>query len=301
MKRFLKLVICASCSLAPVFCADDSKSSAPETGPYHVLKTEILGGDGSWDYITLDCEARRAYLSRETRVIVVDMETLKPIKEILGTDGVHGIAIAPEFNRGFTSNGRSDTVTIFDLKTLEKTGEAKAGPKPDAIIYDPATKRTFVMNNGGTTATAINAATGETVGNVELGGAPEFAVSDGNGRIFVNLEDISEVVAVDAQKLTVLNRWPLTPGKTPTGLTMDLEHHRLFSGCRGNKALEVMDSDNGMVLASPPIGTGVDAAAFDPLTQNAFASNGDGTLTVIHEDAPDKFSVVQNVVTRLGR
>jgi len=267
---------------------------------YSVIKKEVIGGDGSWDCLTVDPDARRLYISRETRVMVLDMDTMKVVKEIEGTNGVHGIALVPEFNRGFTSNGRDNTVTIFDLKTLEKTGEAKTGAKPDVIVYDAFSKRVFACNNGGTTATAIDAKTGEVAGNVELGGNPEFAACDGKGRIYANLEDKDEVVEFDTVKLTALNHWPLAPGKTPTGLALDIEHRRIFSGCRGSKTLEVMDADSGKIVASPAIGAGVDGTAFDPTTQNAFSSNGDGTLTVIHEDSPDKFSVIQNVATQTG-
>ena len=274
--------------------------AAEEPAPgYHVVKKEVIGGEGSWDYLSLDADARRLYISRETRVIVLDMDTFKTIKEIPNTNGIHGVALVPELNRGFTSNGRDNTITIFDLKTFEKVGEAKAGPKPDAIVYEPFSHRVFAFNNGGTTATAIDAATGQAVGNIELGGAPEFAVSDGKGHMYVNLEDKSEIVAFDPTKLQVLNHWSLAPGEAPTGLAIDIEHRRLFSGCH-SKTMQVMDADTGKIVASLPIGAGVDAAAFDPGSQMAFSSNGDGTLTVIHEDTPDTYHVVQNVVTQTG-
>ncbi len=267
---------------------------------YRVLSKDVVGGDGSWDYLTIDPDARRLYIARETRVIVFDMDTHKVIKEIDKTNGVHGVALVSEFNRGYISNGRDNTITIFDLKTFERIGEAKAGPKPDAIVYDPGSHRVFAFNNGGTTATAIEAETGAVAGNIELGGAPEFAVSDGKGHMYVNLEDKSEIAEFDPATLKVLNHWPLAPGTTPTGLAMDREHRRLFSGCRGSKTLVVVDADTGKIIASPPIGAGVDAAAFDASTQTAFSSNGDGTVTVIHEDTPDSYSIVQNVVTQIG-
>jgi len=267
---------------------------------YRVLKRAVLGGDGSWDYLTIHPETRRLFIARESRVMVLDMETLKVVKEIPGTNGVHGVAIVPESNRLFTSNGRDGVIGIYDFGTLEKLGEAKAGVKPDAIIYDAPSRRVFAFNNGGTAASVLDARTGDAVGSVELGGAPEFAVSDGKGHVYVNIEDKSEVVEIDAMKLSVLNRWPLDPGKAPTGLAMDSVHRRLFSGCRGSKTLEVMDADSGRVLASLPIGGGVDAVAFDPELQMAFSSNGDGTLTVVHEETPDKFHVVQTVSTQPG-
>ncbi|MGD0094646.1 MAG: YncE family protein, partial [Planctomycetota bacterium] len=238
------------------------------------------------------------FIARETRVMVLDMDTCKLVKEIPNTNGVHGVAVVPEFNRAFTSNGRDNTVSILDLKTLEKVGEVKTGPKPDAIVYDPVSKRVFVADNGATTETVIDAATGQAAGKVEVGGAAEFAVSDGQGRMFANLEDKNEVVCFDTAKLTALSHWPLDPAKQPTGLAADLEHHRLFSGCRGGKLLQVLDSTSGKIVASLPIGAGVDAVAFDPATQTVFSSNGDGTLTVIHEDTPDTYHVVQNVATQ---
>jgi len=269
-------------------------------GGYKVVKKEVIGGNGSWDYVTIDSEARRAYITRETHVMVVDMESLKVVKDIEGTAGVHGVALVPELNRGFISCGRSNTVVVIDTKTLEKVGEVTAGKKPDAIAYDPASKRVFAMNNGGTNATAIDAATMKAVGEVELGGAPESAVSDGKGHMYANLEDKGEIVAFDPVKLTVLNRWPLSPAKTPTGLAFDAEHHRLFSGCRGGKAMVVVDSESGKIVSSLPIGGGVDACAFDAQEQNAFSSNGEGNLTVVHQASPEKYSVLQTVTTAPG-
>ena len=202
--------------------------------------------------------------------------------------------------RFFTSNGRDGKIGIYDLKTFEKLGEAKAGAKPDAIIYDAASHRVLAFNNGGSNASAFDARTGDFVGDVELGGAPEFAVSDCKGHVYVNIEDKGEIIEIDTMKLAVLNHWPLSPGETPTGLAMDLGHRRLFSGCRGSKTLEVMDADSGRILSSLPIGGGVDAVSFDPESQTVFSSNGDGTLTVIHEDAAAKFQVVQTVATQVG-
>lgn len=287
-------------SLATVFTLA-LRAAEPIPGiEYRVLQKELLGGEGSWDYLSIDSDARRLYISRETRVLVVDLDTRKIVHQIEKTNGVHGIALVSEFNRAYTSNGRDNTVTAFDLKSYEKVGEASAGPKPDAIVYDKFSHRVFAFNNGGTSATAIDAALGTISGQIDLGGAPEFAVADGKGHMFVNLEDKSEVVEFDSTKLTVLNRWPLAPGKTPTGLAMDLEHRRLFSTCRGSKTLVVLDADSGKIVASLPIGAGVDAAVFDPESQNVFASNGDGTLTIIHEDAPDAYHVSQNLTTQPG-
>ena len=217
--------------------------------------------------------------------------------EIPDTLGVHGIAIASDLGRGFTSNGRANTVTIFDLKTLSTLGTIKVGTNPDAIVYDADTKRVFTMNGRSQDATAIDAANGTVVGTLALGGKPEFAVADGKGSIFVNIEDKSELVEFDPQKLAVLHHWPLAPCQEPSGLAMDRKNRRLFAGC-DNKMMAVVDADTGKIIATPAIGEGVDANGFDPATNLAFASNGDGTLTVVHEDSPNKFTVVDNVPTK---
>ena len=273
--------------------------AAPPEGGYHVIKKVTLGGDGFWDYLKVDPDGRRLYISRGTHVMVVDADTYAVVGDIPDTQGVHGIAIAPELGRGFTSNGRSNTVTIFDLKTLKVLGTPATDEGPDAIVYDPFSKRVFTFNGRGGSSTAIDAASGNVVGTVKLDGRPEFAVPDGRGHIYNNLEDKSLVVEIDTQALKVTNRWPLAPGDSPSGIAMDTEHRRLFSGCH-NKMMVVMDADNGKVIATPAIGQGVDANGFDPGTRNAFSSNGDGTLTVIHEDSPDKFTVVDNVETQRG-
>jgi len=210
---------------------------------------------------------------------------------------VHGIALAPELDRGFTSNGRANTATIFDLETLKTIGTVKTGTNPDAIVYDSVTKRVFTLNGRSHDATAIHAADGSVAGQLELGGKPEFAVAGGKGNIYVNIEDTSELVEIEAQKLTVLHRWPLAPCQEPSGLAIDLKNRRLFAGCH-NKMMAVVDADSGRVIATPAIGEGVDANAFDPDTTTAFASNGEGTLTVVHGDGPDKFTVVENVPTK---
>jgi len=271
-------------------------------GPgYHVIKTYKVGGEGGWDYLTADPDAHNLYISRGTHVIVLDSETGKSVGDILDTPGVHGIALAHELGRGFTSNGREGTVTIFDLKTLAPIGsKVKAGENPDAILYDPATKRVFTFNGRSHDSTAIDAETGKVLGTIPLGGKPEFAASDGKGEIFVNIEDKSELDAIDPQKLEVKAKWPLAPCTEPSGLSIDRAHRRLFVGC-DNKMMAVVDADTGKVLATPAIGEGVDATRYDPGTGLAFAScGGDGVLTVIKEESPDKFSVVENVPTEKG-
>jgi len=274
-------------------------AAAPPEGGYHLIKKVTLGGDGGWDYLKVDSEARRLYISRGTHVMVVDADTYAVVGDIPDTQGVHGIAIAADLGRGFTSNGRSNTVTIFDLKTLKVLGTPATDTGPDAIIYDPASKRVFTFNGRGGSTTAIDGATGNVVGTIKLDGQPEFAVPDGKGHIYNNLEDKSVVVEIDTQALKVTQRWPLAPGESPSGIAMDTEHRRLFSGCH-NKMMAVMDADSGKVIATPAIGQGVDANGFDSGTGLAFSSNGDGTLTVVHEDSPDKFTVVDNVQTQRG-
>ena len=264
---------------------------------YHVARTIAVGGDEGWDYVSVDSDARRVYVSHGSRVVVLDADSGAVTGVVSDTQGVHGIAFATDFGRGFTSNGRANTVTIFDLKTLSTLGTVKAGINPDAIVYDAGTKRIFTMNGRSHDATAIDAANGIALGTVPLGGKPEFAVSDGKGRIFVNIEDKSELVEFDPLKLAVLHRWPLAPCQEPSGLAMDRENRRLFAGC-ANKIMAVVDADTGKVIATPAIGEGVDANGFDPATGFAFASNGDGTLTVVHEDSLDKFTVVDNVPTK---
>ena len=267
---------------------------------YHLLKKVPLGGEGGWDYLAFDSPTRRLFISRSTKVVVLNVDTGTVSGEIPNTDGVHGIAFAPEFDRGFTSNGRAGTVTIFDLQSLQVIGSAKTGMNPDAIVYDPASKRVFTMNGRSNDVTAIDAATGNVLGTIPVTGKPEFAVADGAGHLYVNIEDKSEELQIDTQNLKVTAQWPLAPCEEPSGLAMDVAHRRLFAGCH-NQMMAVVDADSGKVIATPAIGAGVDANAFDPGTGFAFASNGQSaTLTVVHEDAPDKFSVVENVATQRG-
>jgi DNA-binding beta-propeller fold protein YncE len=270
-------------------------------GPgYKVVNTYKVGGDGGWDYLTADSAARRLYISRATHVIVLDLDSGKTVGDIPDTPGVHGIALAPELGRGFVSNGREGTVSIFDLKTLATSSKVKVGENPDAILYDPATKRVFTFNGRSQDSTAIDATNGTVLATIKLGGKPEFAASDGKGGVFVNIEDKSELVAIDANNLEVKSKWPLAPCKEPSGLAIDRKNRRLFAGC-DNKMMAVVNADTGKVLATPAIGEGVDATAFDDETGLAFASCGeDGVLTVVREESPDKFSVAENVPTQKG-
>jgi YVTN family beta-propeller protein len=263
---------------------------------YSVTRKISIAGQGSWDYLTVDEANRRLYVSHGTQVEVLDVDSGAIVGKIENTPGVHGIAIAAELGRGFVSNGQASTVTIFDLKTLKTIAEIPVGKKPDAIIYDPATSRVFVFNGGSDSATAIQAADGKVAGTVDLGGGPEFAASDGSGYIYDNLEDASVVLKINARTLKVEQRWPTAPCASPSSMAMDRANRRLFIGCR-SKVMAVMNADDGKVITTLPIGDHVDATAFDTDSRIIFNSNGEGTVTVIHQDSPDKYSVVENVTT----
>jgi DNA-binding beta-propeller fold protein YncE len=289
-------------TLPAVACAivwmASSVPAAETVAKYQVEQHWKLGGSGGWDLLTVDAQARRIYLSRSDRVVVVDADSGKAVGEIPHTEGVHGIALVPELGRGFTSNGRANTVTVFDLKTLKTLSEIKvSGENPDVIVYDPASAHIFAFNGRSHNATAIDPVSSKVVGSIDLDGKPEFAVADGKGRLFVNIEDKSEVAVIDAKKLTVESTWTLAPCEEPSGLAMDVAHQRLFSVCQ-NKTMIVLDSASGKQVASVPIGGGPDGAGFDARRGLAFSSNGDGTLTVVHEDDPQHFSVVENVATQ---
>src|SRR6266849_3569160 len=272
-------------------------SAAPGASGYKVVKTVPISGEGGWDYVYVDSDARRVYVSHATQVVVLDADSYEVVGSIPDTQGVHGIAIAPELGRGFTSNGRSNDVTIFDLKTLKTIGTVKTDANPDAIVYDSVSKRVFTFNGRGKNTTAINAADGTVAGTLPLGGKPEFAVTDGKGSIWVNDEDTSELHHLDAQNLKELHKWPLAPCKSPSGLAGDLKSRRLIAVC-DDKVSSIVDADSGKVVANPPICEGPDAAAFDPADNLFLVSCGDGNLTVIREDSPDKYTVVENVPTK---
>lgn len=305
MKYATRIAVITLAALLETAGALIAQKAKPETqaGPsttYHVARKIAAGGEGGWDYLIADTTSERLYVSRGTHVMVVDLARDSVIGDIPNTPGVHGIALVPSLGRGFTSNGRDTSVTIFDLRTLAAISNVKVtGRNPDAIVYDPASGRVFTFNGGGANTTAIDAATGEVVGTLALGGKPEFSVSDGKGTMFVNIEDKSEVVAFDSKTLAVKSHWPLAPCKEPSGMAMDRSHGRLFVVC-ANKLMAVLDAATGRVITTLPIGQGVDASGFDPATGLAFASNGEGTLTVVHEDSPDKFTVLGNVATQRG-
>jgi DNA-binding beta-propeller fold protein YncE len=271
----------------------------PSAAGYHQIRKVVLGGEGGWDFLTCDPEARRLYLSRSSHVLVLDEDSCKVIGDILNTPGVHGVALAPDLGRGFSTNGADTSATIFDLKNLKTLGKVRTGLRPDAIVYDPLSHRVFTMNVGSSDITAIDAAQGTVVGTVALHGRPEVGVVDGTGRMYVNLEDSSAVAVVDTRTLALLARWPLSPGSEPTGLALDPQHHRLFAGC-ANQLMVVMNAETGDVISTLPIGRGVDGTAFDVGKGLAFSSNGEGTLTVVREEAPDRFQVMETVPTQAG-
>jgi len=288
-----KLLVLTLFSLA---CA--TQPSAPR---YHVVRHIPIGGEGGWDYLTVDSASHRLFVSHADRVNVVDLDKGTVAGTIANTQGVHGIAVAPALHRGFISDGKTSTVTVFDLNTLATIAELKTtGERPDAILFEPVSSRVFTFNAGGSNTTAFDAATGAVAGTIALGGKPEFAVSDGKGRVFVNIEDTSELVAFDAASLTVVTRWKLAPCEEPSGLAIDRAHSRLFSGC-DNKVMAISDATNGKLLTTVPIGEGVDGDAFDPTMNVAFSANGrSATLTVVRETSPDHFEVVANVPTLPG-
>ena len=281
------------------FIALVSAAIAAAVPGYHIVDTWKLGGEGGWDYLKVDSDAHRLYIARATRVMVIDTESGKPVGEISDTPGVHGVALVPDIGKGFASNGREDTVSVFDLQSLKTISKIKVGNRPDAIWYDAASKRVFTFNAGSQDATAIDAEKGAVAGSVPLGGKPEFAASDGKGTVYVNIEDKNQLVAFDATQLKEKQRWPLAGCDEPSGLAMDQKNRRLFVGC-GNKVMPVVDADSGKILATLPIGGGVDATAFDDQAGLAFASCGEGVLTVVREDSPDKFSVAEIVNTQRG-
>jgi YVTN family beta-propeller protein len=270
--------------------------ASASTVSFQVTQKIPIPGQGGWDYLTIDEAARRLYVSHETQVEVLDVDSGAIVGRVLNTHGVHGIAIAADLGRGFVSNGLASTVTIFDLKTLQPIADVPTGKKPDAIIFDPATSRVFAFNGESNSATAIDAATGKVAGTVDLGGGPEFAAADGTGFVYNNLEDQNQVVKIDSRKLTVVQRWPTAPCASPSSMAIDRANSRLFIGCR-SKVMAVMNAITGRVITTLPIGDHVDATVFDSDTHLIFNSNGEGTISVIHEDDPDKYSPVETVKT----
>lgn len=271
----------------------------PAAEAYRLLHEIPLKGDGGWDYLSVDSAAHRLYVTHATTVAVIDTEHDTVVGEIEGLSGVHGFAVAAKLGQGFASSGRDNNVATVDLATLKTIRKSATGQNPDAVLYEPVRGEVYAFNGRGHSATILAAASGEIVATLPLAGKPEFSQTDGTS-VFVNIEDLGQVVAIDQATHTVGHSWPIAPGEEPTGLEIDREHHRLFVGC-SNAQLIVLDSRDGKVVASVPAGKGIDAVGFDPSTQTIFTSNGqDGTVTVIHEDAPDKYSVVQTLATERG-
>lgn len=283
--------------LALIILSASTLVSAGSTGGYHLVKEIPVSGDGAWDYLTIDAEARRLYVSHGTQVEVVDLDSEKPVGKVADLNGVHGIAIAAKLGRGFITSGLSSTVTIFDLKTLKHLGEVPAGKSPDGVLYDSVSGRVFAFNHHGDNVTVFGASDGKTAGTIELGGEPEFPVNDEKGSVWVNLENKSTLVRIDAQSLQVTGRWPTAPCVEPASMAIDREHRRLFIGC-GNQLMAVADPDTGKIITTMPIGVHVDATAFDPGTGLIFNANN-GSVTIIHQDSADQYSAVETVTTKL--
>ena len=263
---------------------------------YHVAHTYPLGGDGSWDYVVPDPPDHRIYVARQNRTMVIDENTGKLLGQVEGINGAHGTAIAHGTGHGFATEGIGRSVAMFDLKTLKVLGRIPAAEDADAILYDAPSGRVFTLNGDAHSSTVIDAKAGKLITNIDLGGKPEYGVSAGDGKVYANLTDISEVVEIDAKSATVTRRWPTAPCKQPVSMAIDTAHHRLFSGCRSG-LMAVSDYEAGKIVATVPIGSGVDGAGYDPAYGDAFASNADGRLTVIHQDSPDQYHVTQQVAT----
>ena len=290
MKRTLGLMLAAVAIAAIPAAAQKS---------YKVADRTKLGGEGGWDYLVYDGDGTRLFITRGTHVMVVDAKTLKPTNDITGLAGVHGVALAPGLGKGYITSGGDDMLVIFDLETLKVLDKVKVGGRPDAVLYDASAKRVYTFNAKTQDSSVVDAVSGKVVGTVPLGGKPETGVADGRGNVYVNIEDRSEIVRIDTAKLTVAEHYPMAGCDEPSALAFDTAHRRLFAGC-ASKIMAVVDPDADKMVTTVDIGGGVDAGAFNPKTQQIFMSCGEGVLTVIHEDSPDKYSVVQNVSTAKG-
>lgn len=303
MQGTRRLEIVASCFVAfacvVLFGGFAPRRQAAGPSGYRVAKKIKLGGEGGWDYLAIDSAGHRLFISRGTHVMVVDTRTDGVVGDIPGIHRAHGIALAPEFNKGFISDGDPGSVVVFDYKTLKVLDTLKTDRDCDGIIYDPGTKRVFTMNGDANTSTAIDAATAKVLGTFPLGGGPEFAAADGKGYVFANLEDKSAMVKINARTLKVEQTWPLAPCQSPSGLAIDPANERLFVGCH-SQVMAFVDGNSGKVLGTVPIGQGVDANRFDPGTGFAFASCGDGTITIAHEDSPDQLRFIEKIETMRG-
>ena len=288
-------------TLLPIVCGLSLQfANASADDAYKFLSQIPIGGEGGWDILTIDTAARRLYLSHATKVVVVDLAQNAIVGEIADTPGVHGFVVAPELQRGFSSNGKEGKASVVDLKTLRTISKVETGENPDALVYESKRGEVYVFNRTGKSATVIDAKNARVVATIPLEGSPEFAVADpAAGRIYCNLEDKNEVAVIDAGKHEVVARWPLAPGEEPTGIALDPAHHRLFSACH-NKVMAMLETESGRVAATVPIGAGVDGCAFDDVTRLAFASCGEGVTTIAREETPEKLNVVQTLKTERG-
>lgn len=266
---------------------------------YRITHTFTIGGEGRWDYVVPDPPHHRLFIARTDRVLVVDENTGKVLGEVAGIDGAHGTAIAANSGHGFATSGNDGTVRMFDLNSLKVLDKIPAAEDADAIVYDPVSNRVFTLNGDAHSSTVIDPRAGKLITNIQLGGKPEYGAAAGDGKVYANLTDTAEVVEIDGKTATVARRWPTTGCKSPVSMAIDTIHHRLFSGCRSG-VMAISDYEAGKVVATVPIGQGVDGAGYDPATQDAFASNADGTLTVVHQDSPDKYHVAQTLETPQG-
>jgi DNA-binding beta-propeller fold protein YncE len=289
MRRFSMFV--TLCLALPLF------AQSP-TG-YHIIRTYNLGGEGAWDYIVPEPAQHRVFIARANRVMVVDEETGNLLGEITGINGAHGTAIAPASGRGFATSGNDQSVVMFDARTFKQLARIPSAEDTDAIIYDPVSNRVFTFNGDAHSSTVIDPVEGKRITTIDLGGKPEYGATAGDGKVYANLTDISEVVEIDAKAATVSRRWSTAPCKQPVSMSIDTVHHRLFSGCRSG-VLAVSDYQAGKTITTLPIGMGVDGAGYDPSTGDVFVTNADGSLTVIHQDSPDKYRVVESVPTPTG-
>jgi YVTN family beta-propeller protein len=267
---------------------------------FHLIKKTVIGGEGGWDYLSIDPDNRRLYVTHSTKVEILNADTHEKTGSIDNLKGVHGVIAVPKTGRGITTNGRSNTATIFDLKTLQVIAELPTGKNPDALLYDEFSKRVFIFNHSDVTTTAIDMMEAKVVGSIDLGGtALEAGATDAKGTIYVNLEDTHEIVSFDAIKLTVKNHWKIAPGEEPTGLAIDVKTKRLFSVCH-NGWMMIADAEKGNIVAQVPIGKRVDGVVFDPDSKMAFSSNGEGTITVVQEVSANEFKVVETIKTEIG-
>jgi DNA-binding beta-propeller fold protein YncE len=288
-------------TMLAILCLTAAAGLQGQEGPYRAGKEIAIGGEGGWDYLSVDAAAHRLYVSHATKVVVVDTQAGKVVGEIPDTPGVHGFAIAADLGKGFASNGREAKASIVDLKTLKLIQKVDTGENPDSILYEPGRHEVYTMNGRGKSATVFDPQTGKVVATIPLGGKPEFAQADPKaGKVYVNMEDLNAIKVIDTATHTVTATWPIAPGESASGMAIDLESHRLFIGC-DNKLMLMIDNTSGKVVYSVPIGEGVDSNWFDPATKLAFASNGEaGTITVAHEDSPSVLKVVQTLKTKRG-